>query len=30
MTGMPSLDPQAIAESLTELETRVGKLPTAD
>ena len=30
MIGIPSLDPQAIAESLTELETHVGKLPTAD
>ena len=29
MTGIPSLDPQAIVESLTELETPVGKLPTA-
>ena len=29
MTGMPSLDPQAKAESLTELETPIGKLPTA-
>ena len=29
MTGMPSLDPQAIVESLTELETPIGKLPTA-